>query len=195
LHKWEIRTTRAIGIWILIAATTGCAGPGEAARPSNARPASGHGYALLYEILGQERQVSQLLIIKGEREVLEAVIDAIADTCGDAYERLEQLAEQEPKLDLSDTGLPAEEVRTREAIAATRRDLLLAASGRELELQLLLAQNEALTYAAHLADTVARSESHPERLAFARALWKDLTRLLQDVQKLLRRSTPSTRAR
>ena len=149
--------------------------------------ASGHGYALLYAILEQEKQVAQLLIIKHDREALGTVIDAIAQTCGTAYERLGELAEQSPRLDLSDTGLPADEVRTRQLIAATRRDLLLASSGIELELQLLLTQNEALTYAAHLADTLSRNEPDPERLAFTRALWKDLTGLLFDVQALLRR--------
>ena len=72
-------------------------------------------------------------------------------------------------------------------IAATRRDQLLTASGGEFELQLLLAQNEALTYTTHLADTLARSEPDPARLAFVRALWKDLTRHQEDVQALLRR--------
>lgn len=79
-----------------------------------------------------------------------------------------------------------EEVRTRAAIATTRRDQLLAASGRDFELQLLWSQNEALTYAVHLADTLARSEPDAERLAFVRALWKDLARLQQEVQALLR---------
>ena len=78
-------------------------------------------------------------------------------------------------------------MRTRQAIAATRRDQLLAASGRELELQLLLSQNEALTYMAHLADTLSRSESDPTRLAFVRELWKDLTRLQESVLARLRR--------
>lgn len=172
---------------VLLAASLGCAGRGAPIRPREAPAASGHGYALLHEILGQERQVSKLLIIKEERQALETVIDAIAETSDTAYERLEELAEENPRLDLSDTGLPVEEVRTRQAIAATRRDQLLAASGRELELQLLWTQNEALTYAAHLADTLARSEPDPARLAFVRALWKDLTRLQQDVQALLRR--------
>ena len=149
--------------------------------------ASGHGYALLHEILGQERQVSSLLFIKEERQPLETLIDAIAATCGDAYERLEELAEESPRLDLSDTGLPKEEMQTRTAIAATRRDQLLGVRGREFELQLLWAQNEALTYATHLVDTLARSEADPGRLAFVRALWKDLTRHLADVQALLRR--------
>jgi len=176
---------------VLLAASLGCAGTGAPSRPREAPAASGHGYALLYEILGQERQVSRLLIIKQERQALETVIDAIDETCGAAYERLEELANENPRLDLADTGLPVEEVRTRLAIAATRRDQLLAASGREFELEFLWTQNEALTYAAHLADTLSRSESDPARLAFVRALWKDMARLVQDVQALLRRPARS----
>lgn len=175
---------------VLLAASLGCASSAEPSRTQDARVSSGHGYALLYEILGQERQVSRLLQIKGEREALETVIDAIAATCGKAYERLEALAKADPGLDLADTGLPSEEVRTRKAIAATRQGQLLAASGRELELQLLLTQNEALTYIAHLADTLSRSEPDPARLAFVRELWKDVTRLQEDVLALVRRPAP-----
>ncbi len=168
-------------------ASLACASQGA---PSPQRAEAGdsrHGYALLYAILGQEQKVAQLLIIKHDREALGKVIDAIAETCGTAYARLAVVAELSPRLNLADTGLPADEVHTRESIGAMRRDLLLASSGSELELQLLLTQNEALTYALHLADTLARSESNPERLEFVRTLWKDLTRLLSDVQALLRR--------
>jgi hypothetical protein len=172
---------------LLCAAAFGCAGTGgESAREPRPAP-SGHGYALLHELLGQERKVSMLLVIKGEREALERVIDEIAAVSDAAYERLEELAEADPGLNLTDTGLPQEERRTRELIAATRQEQLLEASGRELELQLLLAQNEALVYASHLADALSRSEPDPERLAFVRALWKDLARLQQDVLALIRR--------
>ena len=176
---------------VLLAASIGCASSGVASRTQELHASSGHGYALLYEMLGQERRVSQLLLIKGERDVLETVIQAIAETSGKAYERLETLAKADPGLDLVDTGLPIEEVQTRQAIAATRRDQLLAASGRELELQLLLSQNEALTYMAHLADTLSRSEADPARLAFVRELWKDLTLLQEDVLALVRRPAPA----
>jgi len=172
---------------VLTAALFGCVNAGA---PSGIQPmhaSSGHGYALLYETLGQERQVSKLLIIKVERDALEAVIKAIAETCRQAYERLGVLANANPRLDLTDTGLPIDEVRTRESIAATRAAQLLAASGREFELELLLSQNEALTYIGHLADTLSRRESDPERLAFVRKLWKDVTRLQEDVLALLRR--------
>jgi hypothetical protein len=175
--------------FVLLGLASACAGTArrEEAAPVHAAP-SGHGYALLHGLLDQERQVSMLLVVKGERAELERVIDDIAEVCGAAYEELEELAEADPRLDLSDTGLPAEERKTREAIAATRRDQLLAASGSELELQLLLAQNEALVYLTHLVDTLARSEPDPARLAFVRTLWKELARLQGDVAALLRRS-------
>ena len=172
---------------VLLLASLGCASSGGPSRTQQPPASSGHGYALLYEVLGQERQVAKLLLIKKERKALESVIEAIAETCGKAYERLDALAKADPSLDLADTGLPIEEVRTRQAIAATRRDQLLAASGGELELQLLLSQNEALTYMAHLADTLSRSEPDPARLAFVRDLWKDMTLLQEDVLALVRR--------
>jgi hypothetical protein len=172
---------------VLLAACFGCA---DSRAPSPPRAAtSAHGYALLHEILEQERQVSNLLIIKEERDDLEALIDAIAAVCDTAYDRLEELAEQPPRLELSDTGLPAEEVQTRQALAATHRAELLASSGQEFDLQLLWSQNEALMYAAHLADTLARSEPDPARLAFVQALWQDLTRLQADTRTLLRSRT------
>jgi len=177
---------RKILAFLLVTPLLGCAGTAATSRAREAPAASGHGYALLHEILGQERQVSRLLYIKEESDALETVIDAIAETCDTAYDRLAILAEDHPRLDLSDTGLPREEVRTRQAIAATRREELLAASGRELQMQLLLSQNEALTYMAHLADTLARHEPDPVRLVYVRGLWKELTRLQHDVQALLR---------
>jgi hypothetical protein len=124
-------------------------------------------------------------LIKTERDSLKTVIRHCQDLRR-AFERLERSSVR-PGLDLTDTGLPLEEVRTRLAIAATRQEQLLAASGRELELQLLLTQNEALTYMAHLADTLSRSEPDPARLAFVREFWKEVTLLREDVLALARR--------
>jgi hypothetical protein len=184
-------TQRRLLTTLLVAALLGCASSGAPNRAQQARAASGHGYALLFAILEQERQVAKLLLIKEERDALETIIQAIAETCDQAYERLEAFAKADPRLDLADTGLPIEELRTRESIAATRSEQLLAASGSELELQLLLNQNEALTYMAHLADTLSRRESDPARLAFVRELWGNLTRLQDDVLSLARRPAQS----
>lgn len=172
---------------VLLATALGCTPADEPARKHDARGSSGHGYAILHEILGQERQVAKLLLVKLERDELETVIDAIAKTCDEAYDRLEKFAKADRGLDLVDTGLPRDEVQTRQAMAATWRERLLAASGRELEFQLLLSQHESLAYMAHLADTLSRSEPDPERLAFLRGLWTDLTRRQEEVLALMRR--------
>jgi hypothetical protein len=169
----------------LLLVTLGCAGT-PAPKTSAATPRSGHGYALLHQLLTQEKKVSMLLIIKGERKELERVIDAISETAADAAAELEGLADAAPPVDLRNTGLPGDEVRARESIAATRRDRLLAAEGRTLEFELLLSQNEALSYGIALTDALARNESNEARLAFVRALWKDLNRLQGDVLALLR---------
>ena len=165
----------------------GCAGA-QAPTPARAPVRSGHGYALLHSLLKQESQVSKLLVIKSERKPLERTIDDISTTSAKAVEYLEELADAAPPIDLSDTGLPGDEVRAREAIAARRQKELLAASGRELELELLLSQNEALVYGAGLADALSRSEPNEARLAFVRGLWKDLMRLQRDVLALIRAS-------
>jgi hypothetical protein len=170
----------------LASAALGCAAQ-RAPAPAAAAGHAGHGYALLHELMGNEKDVSKLLLIKDEPKPFEQVIDEISDVAGEAHEQLEALADAAPPVDLRDTGLPTAERRARDAIADMRQKQLLAASGRELELELLLSQNEALVYAIGLTDALARSESNRERLAFVRALRHDVTRLQSDVVGLLRK--------
>jgi hypothetical protein len=177
---------------VLAAAALGCAARGSRTPVEPAAPGSSHGYALLYQLLGQEKDVSKLLLVKVEGDRLEQVIDAISETCGDAHDRLEELAGAPPRLDLADTGLPAAEMRARELTADDQRDQLLSASGRDFELRLLLAQNQALGYASHLTDALSRSEPDPARLAYLRQLWKDLTRLHAEVLELLRQASSAS---
>jgi hypothetical protein len=164
----------------------GCASASEPAAQTPVTPASRHGYALLFVLMGQEKDLSKLLIIKREREDFSELIGDIARTCGDAHERLEQLAQADPTLDLEDTGLPRAETETRDAIEKTRTKQLLTESGKEFEMQLLLAQNEALTYALHLSEVLARAEPDAARLELVRFLWKDLQGLQERLWSLLR---------
>jgi len=92
---------------VFTAALLGCASAGAPCGIQQTHASSGHGYALLYETLGQERQASKLLVIKVERAALGTVIDAIAETCSRAYDRLGVLADANPRLDLTDTGGPS----------------------------------------------------------------------------------------
>jgi hypothetical protein len=175
------RTLTRIGALIVALASTQAPPAAHAA----ARP-SRHGFALVYGLLGQQKDVAQLFLIKDARPELKELIEEIALVSGQGHERLEKLAEADPRLNLKDPGLPAAEVAARKAATDARTKQLLGASGKELELQLLLAQNEALGYLGHLTAVLARAEPDPERAEFLKALWKDLARVQKGVVGMLR---------
>jgi hypothetical protein len=133
-----------------------------------------HGYALLFDLLGDEKNVSKLLIVKRERPELRELIRAISDSAGRAHTRLQELAKSDRALNIKDKGLPAAEVEARKDISKERAKELLTESGKEFELRMLLSQNEALTYGAHLAGVVAKTETNQQRADFARQLSNDL---------------------
>ena len=143
--------------------------------------------SLLYDLLGDEKNVSKLLIIKRDRRELHDVIKNVSSTADAARKRLEKLAAEDATLDLKATGLPPGEKATRESESKARAKELLRASGADFEFKLLLTQAEALAYATHLAKVAAENESSPDRAkAFAEisgqmeALHRDVVNLLGD---------------
>ena len=172
-----------IGVLIILACRCVHADPPHDA-PSIA-VAPGHGYALIYDLMGDERNVSKLLIVKRGHPELGTLIKRISSICGEAQKQLETFAKTDPRVDLKDLGLPAAEIETRKEISRTRGKELLAANGKEFELQLLLNQNEALTYGSHLAEVVARGEESSTRAEFLRKLSGDLGKQRQRVVAML----------
>jgi hypothetical protein len=162
----------AIGLWLV-----SCASPPPTPPPRAGGAPGSHGYALLYELLGQEKDVDKLLVVKRERDDFEAVIDAIAEVSARAYEDLGELGEADPGLNLTDTGLPAGERAAREAIESAKTKTLLTENGEEFEIQLSLAQSQALGYMTGLSEALASAEADPARLAFTRTLWRDARQL------------------
>ena len=154
---------------------------------ANATPVPGPsgGYPLLFELLRDEKNVSKLLVIKRERAELKALINEIAATAARASKQLETFAKADPSLDLKSQGLPAAEVETRASIATQKGKELLVEGGKEFELNLLLSQSQALTYAAHLAETMAKSEANQTRAAYLRQLAGDLHALRRKVEAML----------
>jgi hypothetical protein len=150
-----------------------------------ARQSDNHGYALLADLCGDEKDVSKLRFFKSERAELKALLQEIASTNRVAYEALQRFAKANPAINLKDMGLPASEVGTREAISKSKESAILSSKGKELEVQLLLDQNEALTYGSHLARVIARTESDPQRRAFLEQLSATLGALQERVLKML----------
>jgi hypothetical protein len=163
--------------------------PGSIAGSESKAPAPAtndhHGYALLYDLLGDEQNVSKLLIIKRDRPELKTLVKQISEEAGKAHKELDKLGKHDRALNLKDMGLPAGEVETRKSIAKEKAKELLAEKGKDFEIALLLTQNEALTYGAHLAQTVARLETDPERNRFLQQLSSRLVDLRNKVVGML----------
>src|SRR5688572_14694669 len=113
----------------------------NAQRSGNSPLENSHGYALLFELLGDEKNVSKLLLIKRERPELRDLVQDVAQRCGTAHEELERIAKADAALNLKTNGLPAVEIETRKAIGKTKAKQLLTESGEEFELRLLIAQH------------------------------------------------------
>lgn len=144
-----------------------------------------HGYALLAGLCGDEKDISKLRFFKSERLELKALLQEIAETNRLAYETLQKFAKATPALNLKDMGLPATEVAAREAIGKFKEKAILSSKGKDLEIQLLLAQSEALTYGAHLASVIAQTEPDSQRRVFLDRLAVNLKSLQQKVIGLL----------
>jgi hypothetical protein len=171
-----------LALCVLISACKSAGGQTSAAEEGGVNT---YGYALLTDLMGDERNVSKLRIIKNEREEIGRLLKEISQVCGDAYKVLENYGRTNPSLNLKSLGLPAAEVQTRKAIAETKRKALLGGSGKVFELELLLSQNEALTYGSHLAGVVAGMEQDPGKVQFLKKLESELSQLRAKLREIL----------
>lgn len=180
-------TKLMLSLGLLVAVTLGCRSFQNApAAVQHSTPTnSHHAYALLYELVGDEKDVSKLLIIKRERIELKTLIKEISDRSAKAHQQLETLAKSSPAINLKETGLPAAELQTRKAIAKTRGKELLTERGKDFEVLLLLSQNEALSYGAHLAQTAAAADPVAARREQLQQLSADFSQLHKKVLAML----------
>jgi len=168
-------------------ALTGCQSP--QVRPPVATGATSatrnNCYSLLHQLLHDEKNVSLLLFIKREPDDVNQLIKKISANAATGAKLLEEFARHDPALRLDDLQLPPGEAAAREAIAATKQKELLAQSGNEFELSLLLTQAQALSYGWHLAKVAAANESRPERARALAGVSQDLEHLYNEVFVLL----------
>jgi hypothetical protein len=117
--------------------------------------------SLLYQLAGEEKNVSKILIIKSNSEELGQLIKAISQMAADTERRLASLASNSPDLNLHAVELPQGEKETRDAVAKTEEHELLFSSGKTFEFNLLLTQAQALNYGWHLAEIAAENSHRP----------------------------------
>jgi hypothetical protein len=180
-----------IGVVILVALCfTGCSTfrsdhPAAADTGTGTNVNVGNRYGLLFDLVGSEKDLSKLRFVKHEAPALKNLANAIAATNRIAYHELEKLGKSDPSLNLKQTGLPSGEVKARDSISKTKEKWLLSSKGKEFQLQLLLSQNEALTYGSHLAVTTAAIEANPTRKQLLERIGADLTNLQGQVFQMI----------
>lgn len=142
--------------------------------------------SLLSQLLGEEKNVSKILIVKGSSDDLRSLIKTISLTAADGEKRLEDLARLDPTLDLRRFDLPAGEKAAREAESKTEEHQLLFSSGANFAFNLLMTQAQALGYGSHLAATAAKNSPSPEQAAQIRLLGAALEQLQKRVTGMIR---------
>ena len=118
--------------------------------------------SLLADLLGDEKNVSKLLIIKHSSPQTAQLIKTISKTADDGGKQLDALAKADNALKLDAMQLPPGEKDARDAESKTEEHELLFSSGVTFEFNLLLTQAEALNYGSHLAKVAADNSSAPE---------------------------------
>ena len=142
--------------------------------------------SLLYDLLGDEKDVSKILIIRRRPARVSRVIKAISKTAGDGQDQIDALAKEDKTLDLHALQLPPGETATRAAISKTKEHELIFSSGEKFELNLLLTQTDALDYGSHLAKIAAENSSSPEQKSKFHSLDLALNALFQRVVARIR---------
>ena len=143
---------------------------------------------LLCDLLGDEKNLSKLLIIKKATPELKQLVKAISETAATELKTLDTWRGTNRPPAKAQLGLPPGETATREAISKTKQHELLHSSGSELEFQLLLTQAEALNYGKHLALVISENEPDTIHAQKASAMSQELNQLREQVLSRLRRS-------
>src|SRR5436309_3012741 len=113
----------AIVLCVLAAVYFGCASAPAARVENPSRRDINAGYALFHGLMGDERRVSGILIIKDARKGTEKLIKEIAKTSDSAFKTLNQFAKEDKELRLDRDDLPAMENLTRKAMDSTQTKL------------------------------------------------------------------------
>ncbi len=154
-------------------------------RPGDASRAINEGYSLLYDLMGNESNVSKIFIIKRVDDTVSNPVKEIANACVTAKKELDEYRKQDPALRYDVPSLPEIEGRSRDLEGKTERNRLLSSSGKEFELRLIFTQSEAMNYADHLCRALAEKEQEPARKAFLQHLATQCSGFHERMMKLL----------
>ena len=162
------------------------------ARPSAAAEKTGlqgrlnNGYSLLHDLYNQEEPLKLILVIKTTPPDVADLLKKISKTASDDLATLDRFQAHDKAIHFDRSGLPQFENDTRAAIKEDKQhNLLFGTKGKSFVQAILLAQIEAATYAIHVSDLLAQSETNTARAKDLDRMSKKWTTLRVEAFRLL----------
>jgi hypothetical protein len=147
--------------------------------------------SLLADLLGDEKNINKLLIVKHPSPSVKQLVEAISKQADQGSNQLDALAKVDTTLKLDALQLPAGERSARDAESKAQEKALLLSFGHKFEVNLLLGQAQALSYGSNLAKVAADNSSSDEEQRKFRSLQTSLNDLYERVAVRLTGQEPS----
>ena len=142
--------------------------------------------SLLDDLLNDEQNVDKVLILKSASPDNTALIKLIAATAATHKRELDEMATNDPALNLQAMDLPPGEMAARDGSSKTDEHALLLSTGVNFEFNLLFSQAQAESYGQQLAAVAAKSSERPEEIHTFETISKTMERLDLQVEKAMR---------
>jgi hypothetical protein len=142
--------------------------------------------SLLSDLLNDEQNVDKVLIVKSANQDIQALIKLIASNAATYKRELDEMATNDPALNLQVMDLPPGEVAARDATAKSKEHELLLSTGVNFEFNLLYSQAEAENYGQQLAGVAAKNSEHPDEEHLFETINKTMEQLDKQVLDKMR---------
>jgi hypothetical protein len=142
--------------------------------------------SLLSDLLKDESNVGKVFIVKSADKDITALVKLIGATAATHERELEEMATNDPELDLHVAALPPGESAARTATAKAKEHDLLFSTGVNFEFNLLYSQAEAQSYGWHLAVVAAENSPKPEQQRVFSAISQAMNHSYEQVVQRMR---------
>jgi hypothetical protein len=162
----------------------GCSSTKKNSSTPNQHSNLNEAYTILYELASKQKDLDKISIVKTISSDINSLLKDISKTSEKLAKTLDAWAEQK-KIQHNLSPLPTFEKQTRKEIEFTTTKKILSSSGSSLEKLLLLKQNEALGYQAHLCQWINHNEKNNQRQETIQNFEKRFEKLHQRAFNLL----------
>ncbi len=142
--------------------------------------------SLLSDLLKDEQNVGKVFVVKNASPEVTDLVKLIGATAATHERELEEMATNDPTLNLSEMALPPGETAARDGTAKSKEHDLLLSSDANFEFNLLFSQAQAENYGWHLAAVAAENSTKPDDAHTFTIISGTMKRLYEQVVEQMR---------